>query len=165
MPAGGWNVRIQEQEIKNLLQFPSEGFLRRYGQKLKTSFAGTLPRNGSIPSVPGLARTGSLAPERKPPYLEVSLQRQCQGNHPNPANCLGQAPHQLSAGLMQRIAEMATNYFRKSFAARKISSLSFNQTHEFHSLLPSPRLAAFLWVSMWVRLRAGEGRVSYQSTV
>ena len=125
-----------------------------------TSFADTLPQKRLTPSVQGLVGPGPLVPQGSLPPSKSLTNGNAEGKHPNPAKRLGQAPCLPSAGWMRRVARMAINYFRNTLAAWKITSLASSALTNSTACWLLRAFAAFLCVSIWIRLGLGERSVS-----
>src|SRR6202041_3540428 len=66
-----------------------------------------------------------------------------EGKHPNPVNCIGQAPCLPSAGWMLCEAGMATDYFLSDVCGLRQPFVRCKESLEFNSLLTTSRLRRF----------------------
>jgi hypothetical protein len=164
MPYRGWNVRIQAQTNKKLFQFSSEDALRQWRQNFpapaKRLRRGKPHAQPSRSGVTSKARPQGSLPPSKP--LSATF---AEGQHPNPVSCIGQAPCLPSAGWMRLLANTATDYFHRTVQLGGTLRPTRSRVAYSTTCFQLRPFVAFLCVSMWVRLAAGERSVSYQSTV
>jgi hypothetical protein len=133
----------KDNESRICCHSPRKASCIDYRRTPGTSFADTLPQKRLTPSVQGLVGPGPLVPQGSLPPSKSLTNGNAEEKHPNPANRLGQAPCLPSAGWMRLMARMAINYFRKSFAARRINSFSSSKRANSTACFP---LRAWWWV-------------------
>jgi len=148
--------------FKTLLYSPSRTPFADRGSPSATSFAVSLSRKGSRPAVQVGRGPDRFSPGSSP-SPEAFSSGIAEGKHPRPLICIGQALLGPSAVWMHRPPKMGTIFFLFESAGPKALkrdfSLSSGMTNST-TCFPVRPFAAFLWVSVWVRLEAGELSVS-----